>query len=289
MPPTKQRQTAYGVIAGLLVVPQLHFGSFYLSPELALVAANAVFIPFRSITRQTLFLQHALRLGPGLMDFIYTPARRLAYAPGQYMEWTLDHDGVDSRGTRRYFTLASSPTESTVRIGVKFSRDGSSFKEAMLADTWPGAPIVASQVAGDFTLPGDSAQKLAFIAGGIGVTPFRSMVKYLIDRRERRDIVMIYANRKPTEFVYGDVFMAAQRAFHFRPVLVASDASSVPDGWPGITGRIDAELIQRQIPDYAERVFYISGSPDMVREVRDCLQELHVKADRIKTDYFSGL
>jgi Na+-translocating ferredoxin:NAD+ oxidoreductase RnfD subunit len=101
MPPTQLRQTVYGVVAGLLVVPQLHFGSFYLSPELALVAANAVFIPFRSITRQTLFLDRALRLGPGLMDFIYTPARRLAYAPGQYMEWTLDHDGVDSRGTRR--------------------------------------------------------------------------------------------------------------------------------------------------------------------------------------------
>jgi ferredoxin-NADP reductase/Na+-translocating ferredoxin:NAD+ oxidoreductase RnfD subunit len=289
MPPTQLRQTVYGVIAGFLVVPQLHLGSFYLSPEVALVVANAIFIPFRSISRQTLFLDRALALGPGLMDFIYTPARRLAYSPGQYMEWTLDHDRIDDRGTRRYFTLASSPTERNVRIGVKFSQDGSSFKDAMLANVHPGAQVVASQVTGDFTLPDDPRQKLAFIAGGIGITPFRSMVKYLLDRGERRDIVLIYANRTPREFVYGDVFMAAQKVFRLRPVLVASDASSVPANWPGFTGHIDVALIQRQVPDYSERLFYVSGPPSMVRQVHDCLRDLRVKKDRIKTDYFSGL
>jgi ferredoxin-NADP reductase len=138
-------------------------------------------------------------------------------------------------------------------------------------------------------LPDDPRQKLAFIAGGIGITPFRSMVKYLLDRGERRDIVLIYANRTPREFVYGDVFMAAQKAFRLRPVLVASDASSVPANWPGFTGHIDVALIQRQVPDYSERLFYVSGPPSMVRQVHDCLRDLRVKKDRIKTDYFSGL
>lgn len=289
MPSTKLRQTAYGIFAGVLVVPQLHFGTFYLSPELALVVANAIFIPLRSITRQTLFLDQALALGPGLMDFIYTPTRRLAYAPGQYMEWTVAHNHIDNRGTRRYFTLASSPTEPNVRIGVKFSPSGSSYKEAMLANTMPGNQIVASQVTGDFTLPKNRRQKLVFIAGGIGVTPYRSMVKYLLDRGESRDIILIYANRTPREFVYGDVFMAAQRAFRLRPILVASDASSVPMGWPGIIGHIDTRLIQQQVPDYAERLFYISGSPAMIRRVTESLRELHIKPDKIKTDHFSGL
>ena len=148
------------------------------------------------------------------------------------MEWTLEHDRPDSRGKRRYFTLASSPTEPSLRIGVKFAERGSTFKQALTAHAWQGEPIVAAQVAGDFTLPPDPRPKLAFIAGGIGITPFRSMVKYLTDRHEKRDIVLLYANRRAEEILYRHVFAAAQRAFRFRPVYVLSDASSAPPG-PG--------------------------------------------------------
>lgn len=289
VPPTKPLQMAYGVLAGLLVVPQLHLGSYYLTPELGLVAANAGAIPFRSRRRYLLHLSRAIALGPGLVDFLYEPSPAFAYRPGQYMEWTLDHRRPDSRGKRRYFTLASSPTERTVRIGVKFVPDGSSYKQAMLARARRGAPIVATQVAGDFTLPRNPDRKLAFIAGGIGVTPFRSMVKYLTDRGENRDIVMLYANRRFDEILYRDVFDAAQRSLDFRPVCVLSDPSSSPRWWHGERGRIDAAMIERQIPDYQERLFYISGSPALVQSVLAALRDLGVKQSQVKTDYFTGL
>jgi ferredoxin-NADP reductase len=284
-------QLAYGVLTGVLVVPQLHLRTFYLSPELALVIANAVSIPLRSPRRHLLRLKRAIALGPGLADFLYEPAPAFAYQPGQYMEWTLDHDRVDSRGKRRYFTLASSPTERTLRIGVKFveAAKGSSFKRAMIDHARRGVPIVATQVAGDFTLPRDADRRLAFIAGGIGVTPFRSMVKYLTDRGEDRDVVMLYANRHFQEILYRDVFDAAQRSFAFRPVYVLSDPSSSPGWWMGERGRIDAAMIARQIPDYRERLFYISGSPALVQSTLAALHHLGVKPSQIKTDYFSGL
>lgn len=288
-PPTKPLQMAYGVLAGVLVVPQLHLGSFYLTPELGLVAANACAIPLRSRRRYLLRLSRAIPLGPGLADFLYEPSPAFAYRPGQYMEWTLDHDHVDSRGKRRYFTLASSPTERTLRIGVKFVATGSTYKRAMLDHVRRGAPIVATQVAGDFTLPRDTDRRLALIAGGIGVTPFRSMVKYLTDRREDRDVVMLYANRRYDEILYRDVFQAAHRSFHFRPVYVLSDPSSSPHWWEGERGHIDAAMIERHIPDYRDRLFYVSGSPALVQSVQDALRDLGVKHARIKTDYFSGL
>jgi ferredoxin-NADP reductase/Na+-translocating ferredoxin:NAD+ oxidoreductase RnfD subunit len=289
VPPTKPLQLAYGVLAGLLVVPQLHIGSYYLTPELGLVAANACAIPFRSRRRHLLHLTRAVTLGPGLVDFLYEPSPAFAYRPGQYMEWTFDHDHPDNRGKRRYFTLASSPTERTLRIGVKFVETGSTYKRAMLALAQRGAPIVATQVAGDFTLPRDPTQKLAFIAGGIGVTPFRSMVKYLTDHRENRDIVMLYANRRYEEILYQDVFKAARRSLNFRPVYVLSDASSSPHWWEGERGRIDAAMIERRIPDYRARSFYVSGSPALVRSVLAALRDLGVKPSQIKTDDFSGL
>lgn len=223
------------------------------------------------------------------MDFVYRLSPPFAYQPGQYMEWTLDHQRVDSRGKRRYFTLASSPTETSLRIGVKFEEAGSTFKHELAAHSAGRTPIVAALVAGDFTLPRDANQKLAFIAGGIGITPFRSMVKYLTDRGEDRDVVMLYANRRRQEIVYRDVFQAAERAFHFRPVYVLSDASSAPSQWEGEVGRIDAAMIERQIPDYFDRLFYVSGSPNLVQAVREALRDLGVKQDRIRTDYFSGL
>lgn len=289
LPPTRRLQIVYGILTGILVIPQLHLANFYFSPELALVAANACAYPVRSRQKRQLQLDRAIAVGPGLMDFLYLPSRPLAYQPGQYMEWTLDHEHADSRGKRRYFTLASSPTERSLRIGVKFVEASSTFKQALADHSWPGASIVAAQIAGDFTLPRDSDRKLAFIAGGIGITPFRSMVKYLTDRRENRDVVMLYANTCYEEILYQNVFQKARRDFRFRPVYIVSDASSVPPSWEGLLGRIDAALIERQIPDYRDRLFYISGSPALVRSVQRALDDLGIDKSDVKTDYFSGL
>jgi ferredoxin-NADP reductase len=291
MPPTRPLQVAYGALAGLLAVPQMHFGTFYASPELALVIANGCAYPFRLHRRLRLTLERAISVGPGLMDFLYVPSRRLAYQPGQYMEWTMDHDRADARGKRRYFTLASSPTESTLRIGIKFAEKGSTFKRALVEQSWSESAITAAHVAGDFTLPRDPARKLAFIAGGIGVTPFRSMVKYMTDRDEKRNVAMLYANRRYEEILYRDVFEEARRAFRFRILYLLSDPSSVaaaPDRGV-LSGRIDTALVQRQIPDYRDRLFYISGSPALVRSATQSLRKLGVKESDIRTDYFSGL
>src|SRR5258708_34079548 len=110
------------------------------------------------------------------------------------MEWTVGHAHSDTGGNRRYFTLASSPTEKEVHLGVRFYDPSSSFQRAVV-ELPAGSTIVAGQVAGEFTLPKDPQKKLVFIAGGIGITPFRSMVKYLLDRDEKRAITLFYSNR----------------------------------------------------------------------------------------------
>ncbi len=115
------------------------------------------------------------------------------------------------------------------------------------------------------------------------------MVKYLTDRRENRDVVLLYANRSYDEILYQDVFTSAQRVFRFRPVYVLSDAASAPSPWNGERGRIDAAMIARQIPDYRDRLFYVSGSPALVQSVVETLRDLGVKSSQIRTDSFSGL
>ena len=115
------------------------------------------------------------------------------------------------------------------------------------------------------------------------------MLKYLLDTNQRRDIVLLYANKNANDFVYQDVLGEAQRRLGVRAVYTLTDQNAVPANWQGARGRIDAQMIQATIPDYRERTFYLSGPPEMVNEHERTLRGLGIRHSQIKKDYFSGL
>src|SRR6266540_3218665 len=287
-PPTRRLQIWYGALVGVLFVPQFHLGAFYTTPELAILIGNIFSFIVSPKTTRLLTLKEKVQLAPDVYDFVFAPTRKFAFAPGQYMEWTLGHAAPDTRGNRRYFTLASSPTENNLRLGVKFYRNSSSFKRALLSMDAHGQ-IVAAQLAGDFVLPDDPQQKCVFIAGGIGITPFRSMLKYLVDARQPRPIVLFYANRTVDEIVYKDVLDQAERELGIRTVYAITDTRRLPPGWRGRVGYIGPQLIKDEVPDYLNCTFYLSGPPAMVEAYKQMLAELHVPRSQIKTDLFAGL
>ncbi len=287
-PPTRNLQIVYGGIVGFLFSPQVHIGGFYLTPELAVLFGNVFSYLVSPKTKLILRLRQKIQIAPDIYDFIFVPNKKLAFAPGQYMEWTLGHADPDGRGNRRYFTLASSPTENHLRVGVKFYDRSSSYKQAMLAMDSTDE-IMAAQLAGDFTLPSDPRQKCVFIAGGIGVTPFRSMIKYLLDKRERRPIVMFYANRAVEDIVYKDVFDKAQKELGIKTFYTLTDKKRVPADWKGKVGYITPQIIRSEVPDYRRCIFYLSGPNAMIETFRETLQQMHVPGDHIRTDLFSGL
>ena len=149
--------------------------------------------------------------------------------------------------------------------------------------------IVASQLAGDFVLPDDPQQKVVLIAGGIGVTPFRSMIKYLLDNRQRRPITLFYTATTANDFVYKDVFDRAQLELGIRTVYTVTDDRNLPASWTGKVGRITPELIKTTVPDYRNCIYYLSGPRGMVDSLKDTLRRLGVAGYQIKTDYFAGL
>jgi ferredoxin-NADP reductase/Na+-transporting NADH:ubiquinone oxidoreductase subunit NqrB len=286
-PPTVKKQTWYAIIVGILLPPQAHLGSFYASPEIALSIGNFFSYIISPKTKVFPKLKAKTKIATNTADFIFTPGKQFAYQPGQYMEFTLPHKKPDIRGNRRYFTLASSPTEQDFRIGIKFYENGSSFKEALL-DINRNTPIVASQIAGDFVMPKDPTHKLAFIAGGIGITPFRSMVKYLTDKQEQRDIVLLYSSRTENEVAYKKIFDEARDAFGLKTIYTISDVDQVKGGSDFRVGMITAEMIQAEIPDYIERTFYLSGTHPMVEAMHEILSGLGVHHSQIKIDFFPG-
>lgn len=287
-PPTKDLRRIYGALTGILIVPAVHIAHLYSTPELALVAGNLfAFIVSPKYTMR-FRLKRKNRLSPDIVDFILTPTRSITFAPGQYMEWTLAHPHPDSRGNRRFFTIASSPTEGVVRLGVRFYQEGSTFKRALwMMDG--RTRLLGAHVAGDFTLPKDAREKLVFIAGGIGITPFRSMLKYLVDTRQKRNIILFYVNRNANDFIYKDVLGEAQTRLGVRTIYTLTDTTSVPANWQGAVGRLSPDMIREAAPDFMERTFYLSGPPSMVHAYERVLKEMGVRHRQIKTDFFPGL
>ncbi len=283
-PTTKAKRVWYGVLVGALFAPQVHLGSFYFTPELALLVGNLFTYAVGPRLRVQLRLKRSERISGDSRDFVFEPGRRFGYQPGQYMEFTFQHPGTNSRGARRFFTLASSPTEPDLRLGVKFYQPGSSYKRGLLQLT-PQTPIVATQLGGDFTLPKDPRRKLVFIAGGIGVTPFRSMVKYLLDTNQPRPITMLYSARRLEDLVYRDIFDAARTRLGARIYYLISKGSTQP---PVYTIPISEDVIRQAVPGLDDHLFYISGPHGMVVSVSEMLRNLGVPGRNIKKDFFSG-
>lgn len=287
MPPTHRLQVVYGVIVGVLFGSQFHFGPFFSTPEFALVVGNLFAYIVSPKQRVRLTLEHRGTLAADIHELVFTPDETLRYRPGQYMEWTLPHAHPDTRGNRRYFTIASSPTEKVLRLGVKIQKDqSSSFKRALLG-LEKGKELTAAHVAGDFCLPEDTHKKLLCIAGGIGVTPFRSMVQYLIDKKETRDMVLLYTAATADGFAYRDLFEQA-KAVGVKTVCILTNTENVPTNWTGKTGRITEALIREVIPDYGERIAYLSGPNAMVQAYKELLRSLGLRSNNIMTDYFPG-
>ena len=126
--------------------------------------------------------------------------------------------------------------------------------------------------------------KLCFIAGGIGITPFRSMLQYLLDRQEARPIVVLYGTERQEDIAYRD--------FSMPPSASSASGRSTPWREGAVRGQypghIDARLVRRGVPDYRERIFYISGPQAMVKAVRRKLHRMGVRRSRIKVDFFPG-
>src|SRR3989344_5084160 len=284
-PPTRALRVVYGVLVGILFIQAPHIGPFYFSPELSLIVGNLFSYFVSPKGRYTLSLIERHPLASGIYEYIFRSDRPLHFLPGQYIEWTLGSVPNDTRGNRRFFTIASAPDDTTLALGVRFYDKPSAFKRT-LAELPVGGVISATALAGEFTMPKDKKRKLVFIAGGIGVTPFVSMARHCIAAGESRDAILLYSSRKIDEIAYQDVFTNAGRV-GWRTAYVISDETPILPGAHG--GFIDTELIKREVPDYAERLFYVSGPPGMVNAMKRLLINLGVSRFAIKTDFFPGL
>lgn len=286
-PPTTRLQNLYGGVVGFLSQTTLFLPVLKMTPELALLIGNVAFFP--SSLRQKLFLEliEKRRIARDTYEFLFKKPAGLRFSAGQYLEWMLPHTPTDARGVRRYFTIASAPSESVLRLALKVMPDssGSTYKDA-LCQLDAGEAIIASQLAGDFTLPADRSEKLGFIAGGIGVTPFVSHVHHMLDSDQTHDTVLYYCNNTCDEIAYHELWERAAAQFAFSIVHMITEEAVEP---PYEHGFITLETLERRTPDYGDRRWYLSGPPGMVNAYERLLREAGVPRRQIVKDFFPGL
>jgi ferredoxin-NADP reductase/Na+-translocating ferredoxin:NAD+ oxidoreductase RnfD subunit len=285
MPPTKYTQRWYGVIVGFLSQTTIFLPFIKMTPGLALLCGNVYAYVFRIRRKLFLKLLSKREIATDVWEFTFEKPDGFSFQAGQYLEWMLPHKSVDSRGERRYFTIASSPTEDVVRLALKFVDNGSSYK-ARLRNIEPGEQIIASQLAGDFLLPKSTGQKLGFIAGGIGVTPFSSHIQFLKDTQSQNDVKLFYCVNSESEMAFSELFMEASDVLSLEliPVVAKGEPSSGSEA-----GFITQEMLEKRAPDYLERHWYLSGPPPMVNAYGALLKKVGVPAKQITKDFFPGL
>jgi len=209
----------------------------------------------------------------GVHSFIFEPEQPLQWQPGQYLHYVLDHPNPDERGTERWFTIASAPFEKNVRITTRFDGEKmSSFKAALLAME-PSDEIEADGPKGSFVLQ-EGEHHHIFIAGGIGVTPFRSMILQLAHDNKEINIDLMYANRD-SNFVFGEELKQVQQNHPSFNILEFVDK------------RIEKSDMDKYLSDKSA-VFYLSGPKPMVEAYEEMLLAAGVEKVAVMTDYFPG-
>ncbi len=213
--------------------------------------------------------------------FWFSADKTPRYQAGQFVEITLPHDNADDRGEKRWFTLSSSPSEELLAITTKYNQDkSSSFKQA-LHSMQPGDTLMASDPMGDFVLPKDPSIPLVFIAGGIGVTPMRSMIKWLHDNQEHRTIHLIYAANTIEDVAFRELFNE-----YGSPAYIV--LKEPPKNWDGGSGRLDGNRILEIAPNVDNKLYYLSGPEAMIDSLAAELKQLGLDESRVITDTFPG-
>lgn len=208
-------------------------------------------------------------------DFKYVGDDDFSWVAGQYLDWQFPHENADDRGQRRWFSIASAPNDGLVRLSCRFAEDGSTLKK-QIAGLKVGDVVQAKGPFGEFTLE-SNAKPVVLIAGGIGITPFWSILNDLDSKGLLTDVHLVYGNRSEDNVPFKDGLLGLSK----KNPGFKLDFLYSPD-------KIDASVVDRLCGGLEGKRFMISGLEKMVIAIEESLQEAGVAKEKIKIDDFGG-
>jgi len=232
-------------------------------------------------------LKNRETLAEGTMGFYFAKPAGFEFKPGQYMDITLiDPPETDAEGNIRSFSIASAPDEDHLLFATRM-RD-TAFKRFLRSA--PIDTVVKMEgPMGSFTLHNNASKPAVFLAGGIGITPFSSILRHAAKAKLPHRLHLFYSNRRPEDAAYMDVLIQLEQQnpnFKFIPSM--SEMNKSAQKWNGETGFINKEMLERHLPSLQGPIYYIAGPPAMVAAMRQMLAGAGVDEDDIRTEEFAG-
>ena len=221
------------------------------------------------------------------MAFRFERPPNWAFKAGQYLDMTLlDPSETDSEGNVRSFSIASGPHEETLMVATRM-RD-TAFKR-VLKTMALGTAVKIEGPSGDLILQNDSARAAVFLAGGIGITPFRSIVHWAAKEKLPHRIVLFYSNSRPEDAPFLAELQSLERDNpKYKLIASMTEMEKSHQPWNGETGLIDQEMLGRHLKDAASPIYYIAGPPAMVKGLHEMLSKAGMKDDDIRAEEFAG-
>ncbi len=223
----------------------------------------------------------------GTMAFHFEKPPGFNFKAGQASDLTLlDPPETDSEGNTRTFSIASAPYEERLMFTTRM-RD-TAFKRS-LKKVPLGTQVKLDSAVGSFTLHKNSAKPAVFLAGGIGITPFFSIVKQADHDRAPHKLYLFYSNRRPEDAPFIDTLLGLEKTnLNFCLIPTMTEMARSKRQWTGETGWIDKEMLSRHLRDLQGPIYYVAGPPPMVAGLRKMLEASGVDEDDIRTEEFAG-
>ncbi len=254
-PRIRKHQNIYAGLVGfvyqLLYVHLFAVGGIAINSVTSGLLGNTYAFIFERRKRHSVIFRHARKLTRDIFEYSFKPVQKITYQPGQYFEFSIPHKSTDVRGNRRAFYISSSPTDPLLRICTLVPNECSTFKDALVSLKKAEVLSITGPY-GDPFLPKDPLVKLCVVAEGMGIVPVISICRYLSDRHERRDIVLIYSARTPLDLVYMDEIDRIKDSIGVRVMYVPLDFTELTN-WNEVSGVVTSEFIKKHVPDIARR------------------------------------
>ena len=220
----------------------------------------------------------------GTMAFHFEKPEGFSFKAGQNADWTLiNPPETDAEGNKRTFSITSPPDYSGLGIATRI-RD-TAFKRS-LKNMPEGTEIEVEGPYGDMTLQSDSTKPAVFLAGGIGITPFMSMVYDALTKKLPHKIFLFYSNRRPEDAPFLLELGGAEKGnSNFKLIATMTDLDV---HWEGDRGYINKEMIQKYVPDFINSIYYLAGPPAMVAAMRKMINNAGISDDYIRAEEFAG-
>ncbi len=223
----------------------------------------------------------------GTMAFHFPKPSDFQFRAGQALDMTLlDPPETDAEGNTRAFSIASAPFEDDLMIATRM-RD-TAFKR-VLGKAELGLKVKIEGPSGSFTLSRKTEKPAVFLAGGIGITPFLSMIRQATHEQTPHQIYLFYSNRRPEDAAFLELLSAVPKEnpkFHLIATMAEMDKSHRE--WRGETGFINKDMLAKNMTSLQGPTYYLAGPPAMVAAMRQMLIEAGGDEDDIRTEEFSG-